>query len=100
MPGPTSGPCLAHSGTRARPAVAPACPGTFAAAMAHPVWGVCIRAAARSLRPVHWPDTRRHPASAPPPIPHPPHAHLHSRVPAASPHAVDLKRAAANDRDD
>lgn len=75
----------------------PSCPGTFAAAMAHPVWGVCIRAAARSLRPVHWPDTRRHPASA---HQQPARAHFHSRTPAANHHAVDLKRAAANDRDD
>lgn len=73
---------------------APSCPTTFEQAMAHPTWGVCIRAAARSLPVVHWPDVRgQHPrskANGP---------RFHSRTPSTTTH-VDIKRLAANDRDD
>lgn len=78
-----------------RSMTSPGCPDSFAAAMAHPVWAVCIRGAARSLQPVHWPATRRHPADATDRTP------FHSRTPRAPHHqAVDIKRLAANDRDD
>ena len=73
---------------------APNCPATFEAAMAHPTWGVCIRAAARSLPVVHWPGVRgQHPRSKGP------GPRFHSRAPSTTPH-VDIKRLAANDRDD
>ncbi len=79
----------------------PACPGTFIAAMQHPVWGVCILAAARNLQAVQWPGTKPHPAAAASATPAPRGAY-HSRRPPqhAAPAGVDLKRAAANDRDD
>lgn len=73
---------------------APSCPDTFEAAMAHPTWGVCIRAAARSLPTVHWPGVRGHHPRSKTTGPT-----FHSRTPSTSTH-VDIKRLAANDRDD
>lgn len=73
---------------------AESCPKTFEAAMAHPTWSVCIRAAARSLPTVHWPGVRgQHPrskATGP---------KFHSRSPSTCKY-VDIKRLQANDRDD
>lgn len=70
----------------------PARPATLEAALEHPVWGICLRAAARDLTAAtYWPQVHPHPA----------HSTGHNTL-AIRPHraAVDLKRRAANDLDD
>lgn len=65
----------------------PARPATLEAALEHPVWGICLRAAARDLTvATYWPQVR--------PYPHQSHSTRPHRA------AVDLKRRAANDLDD
>lgn len=66
----------------------PSRPATLEAALAHPVWGICLRAAALDqMRATHWPQVKPHPQAAAP-------ATTRRAVP------VDLKRRAANDLDD
>lgn len=93
-------------------------PRTLEAALAHPVYGVCLRALARQISRPDWaqrtgtppavPSTGA-PAAPPAPAPAPraasPTAHQPQRrtwaqSPAPAAAAADRKRAAANDRDD
>ena len=89
-------------------------PRTLDAALAHPVYGICLRALARQLGRPAWFSANARPAtaagaqiaSAPavPPNPPAPRARPSSRInetwPPRRGGGVDLKRAAANDRDD
>lgn len=70
----------------------PARPPTLEAALAHPVWGICVRAAARELLATHWPQVRPHPAHTAAT------RAIRRTILRAAP--VDLKRRAANDLDD
>jgi hypothetical protein len=93
-----------------RPSVWPA---SVEAALAHPVYGTCLRAMARQMaRPV-WqsaPVLSTLPRAGLPPVPATPTAPPpRTKAAAAKPHpdlpewrhrGIDLKRAAANDRDD
>lgn len=64
-------------------------PATLEAALVHPVWGICVRAAARELVRTHWPQVKPHPQATAPAI-----------TRRAAPVGIDLKRRAANDLDD
>lgn len=91
-------------------------PRTLDAALAHPVYGICLRALARQLgrpawfsasasaRPTPTTGTQATPAPAVPPNPPAPRARPASRInetwPPRRGGGVDLKRAAANDHDD
>jgi hypothetical protein len=67
----------------------PGWPASFEAAMAHRTYSVCITGAARTLNRVSWSDRARRPTL---PAAHVPPTPLHR--------GVDLKRLAANDKDD
>ncbi len=66
----------------------PARPATLEAALADPVWSVCLLAMAKKPQPTHWPQVGAYPRQAP------------VRMQRVAPPAVDRKRLAANDRDD
>jgi len=81
----------------------PSRPATLEAALAHPVWGICLRAAARELVRTraftHWPQVKLHPL-----VDQCAARGVRMRPRAAKSTGgnagVDLKRRAANDLDD
>jgi hypothetical protein len=83
-------------------------PRTLDAALAHPTFGICLRALARQLGRPAWFSAGSAPANAVqppippnPPAPRPrPASRINETWPPRRGGGVDLKRAAANDRDD